>query len=137
MQKITRQTQRVSETKVAAIHAAAAAYGATPAPELADDGDLDLLGLEKAFDKAFAGAAFDSALANCGGGGADRDGSEGGDSASDSVDVVDVSASEGSNIPIHDSDDDITDAEVEGEEADLAVDDFRESVRKMHESRFY
>ena len=151
MQKITRQTQRVSETKVAAIHAAAAAYGATPAPELADDGDLDPLGLEKAFDKAFAGkpahpvdddpcgidAAFDSAFASCGGGGADRDGSEGGDSASDSVDVVDVSASEGSNTPIHDSDDDITDAEVEGEEADLAVDDFRQSVRKMHESHFF
>ena len=84
-------------------------------------------------------AAFDSVFPSCGGGGADGDGDggEGGDSASDSVDVPDVSASEGSNTPIHDSDDDITDAEVEGEEASLAADDFRESVRKMRESRFF
>ena len=137
-------------TEVVAIHGVAAAYGALPppAPIKPDDSTTDPLGLEKAFDNAFAqkpsepvdddplgiDAAFDTAFS--GGGGDDDDGGES-DSAPISSDVADVSVSESGESQIDDSDDEITDAEQEGEEEALAVDDFRISVRQMHDSPFF
>ena len=147
-------------TKVVAIHAVAAAFSNSAAVVEPQNSD-DPLGLEKAFDKAFAGtraepvdddpfdplgidSAFDIKFpTGGGGGGGGGDGGDGGDSdsgASDSAldpsDPPDASESESCDTPIHDREDEITDAEEEGEEA-LAADDFRNSVRQMHESRWF